>query len=192
MANDVTALRPTLTAIRGVAMAVGGAFAFAYPAEAVRLFVLLGGGILLVDGILNLASLRPRSEHRTYFWIGVLRSGSAIIAGLLIAFSSQLLALLSPAALRWLIGSPAIVVGVVEMMVPMLSSARASVPKQDLRPFWGYIASGGAYALFGLAIILVPPQAAMPLARIVAALMVLYALALLARARRRRSAELSP
>jgi uncharacterized membrane protein HdeD (DUF308 family) len=183
MAEKTTNLATTLTALRGIVMIVAGGFAIASPAEAVRFVVLVGGGILLVDGILNLASLN--TGRRDFpFWIGLLRSVSAIAAGLLIVFSPWLLSIMTVDVLRWLIGLQAIVVGAIEMLTPVLASGRRSD-----RSLWGYVVSGGAYALFGLAIIVVPLSAAALLARVVAVLMIVYAISLFVRSWRQRSSD---
>jgi uncharacterized membrane protein HdeD (DUF308 family) len=86
--------------------------------------------------------------------------------------------------LRWLIGLQAIVVGAIEMLTPVLASGRRSD-----RSLWGYVVSGGAYALFGLAIIVVPLSAAALLARVVAVLMIVYAISLFVRSWRQRSSD---
>lgn len=180
-----TALSTALTALRGVVMIVAGLFALAYPGEAVRFAILVGGGILLLDGILNLAALNGGQGRGVHFWSGLLRSMSAILAGLMIIFSAWLLSLLSVELLRWLIGLQAIVVGAVEALTPLLTRA---APRPAPAPSaWGYATSGGAYALFGLAVLLVPPAAAVMLARIVAALMIVHAVSLLVRSWRGRS-----
>lgn len=186
MAEKTTALGTTLTALRGIVMIVAGVFAIAYPDQAVRFVVLVGGGILLLDGVLNLASLNF-GRRDFHFWIGLLRSVSAILAGLLIAFSPWLLSIMSVGVLRWLIGVQAIIVGLIEMLTPFM--ARGSEAKRSDRSFWGYVISGGAYALFGLAIIIVPLTAAALLARVVAVLMIVYAISLFVRSWRQRSSD---
>ena len=187
MAEKITALGTTLTALRGIVMIVAGVFAIAYPGEAIRFVVLVGGGILLLDGVLNLASLDFRGNRDFPFWTGLLRSVSAIAAGLLIVFSPWLIGLMSVEVLRWLIGVQAIVVGLIEMVTPMLARRKPAPAAGTDRTLWGYIASGGAYALFGLAIIVFPPNAAALLARIVAVLMIVYAISLFVRSWRQRS-----
>lgn len=187
MAEKTTNLANTLTALRGIVMIVAGGFALAYPTDAVRFVVLVGGGILLVDGILNFASLDMRGNRDFPFWIGLLRSVSAIVAALLIIFSPWLFSIMTADVLRWLIGLQAIVVGAIEMLTPLLAGG-TSTPKRSDRSLWGYIVSGGAYALFGLAILLVPPSAAAFLAQLVAILMIIYAISLFVRSWQQRSA----
>ncbi|WP_332713500.1 DUF308 domain-containing protein [Pelagibacterium mangrovi] len=187
MAEKTTNLATTLTALRGIVMIVAGGFAIASPTDAVRFVVLVGGGILLIDGILNLASLNTGGRDFP-FWIGLLRSVSAIAAGLLIVFSPWLLSIMTIDVLRWLIGLQAIAVGVIEMLSPVLARG-TSAPRRSDRSLWGYVVSGGAYALFGLAIIVVPLSAAALLARVVAVLMIVYAISLFVRSWRQRSSD---
>lgn len=188
MAEKTTNLATALTVLRGIVMIVAGVFAIAYPGEAVRFVVLVGGGILLIDGILNLASLNTGGGRDLHFWIGLLRSGSAILAGLLIVCSPWLISIMTGDVLRWLIGLQAIAVGLIEMLTPVLAGG-ASARKRPERSIWGYVVSGGAYALFGLAIIVVPPSAAALLARTVAVLMIVYAISLFVRSWRQRSSD---
>lgn len=186
MPATTTSLGTALTALRGIVMIVAGLFALYSPSQALRFAVLVGGGILLLDGLLNLAGLGRGTGRDMRFWTSLLRSISAIVAGLLIAFSHWLLPMMSIELLRWLIGVQAIVVGVIEALTPLLAG-RASAPRPGGAPTpWGYVGSGIAYALFGLAVILVPLSAAGTLARIVAVLMILYALSLFVRVWRQR------
>lgn len=188
MPENKTALGTTLTAMRGVVMIAAGLFAIAYPAEAVRFVVFVGGGILLLDGILNLASLNLRGQRDLEFWAGLLRSASAIGAGLLIIFSPWLSAILPVTALRWIIGVQAIVVGLAEIVSLLIYGKGAAARKSADRPVWAILVSGGAYALFGLALIVMPLEAATVVARIVAVLMIVFAVSLFIRTWRQRAA----
>lgn len=188
MTDSTTSLGTTFIAVRGVVMIVAAALAFGYPNEAVRFAVLVGGGILLLDGVLNLASLNFRDGRQIHLGIGLLRSVSAMLAGLLIVFSPWLLSILSVELLRWLIGLQAIVVGLIEALTPLIESASTRRPGRSTS-LWGYVMSGAAYALFGLAIIVIPQSAAADLARVIAVLMIVYAASLFVRSWRHRSAQ---
>jgi uncharacterized membrane protein HdeD (DUF308 family) len=77
----------TLTALRGVLIAAAALIAFFYPSQAVQLLVLVGGGLLLVDGILGLVTLDrtpPRTNGQT---LGLVRNLLSIAAGAIVIAS---------------------------------------------------------------------------------------------------------
>jgi len=167
--KQATRLGTALTALRGVIMVITGLFALFYPAEAVKFLVFVGGGVLLVDGILNLATLRLDGPRDTHFWVDALRSGFAILAGIAILLSPWLIPIFSLTFLLYFVGLQAIVVGIIEIvdLVLLGRNRRASL--------WPSIISAGAYALFGLALIVLPLSGAIVLIRVVAVLMIVYA-----------------
>jgi Uncharacterized conserved protein len=170
--SDPTRLESALTALRGVVLLIAGAFTLAYPAEALRFLVFVGGGLLLVDGVLNLATIRFDQPRDMSFWVGVIRSGLAILAGLAVLLSPWLASILSVPFLLYFVGVQAIAVGIIEIV-------ELVVPER--KPFshvWPALISGGTYALFGLALILLPLSGAIALARLVAVLAIVFALSL--------------
>ena len=173
MATSSDGLATTLTALRGVVLIIAGLFTLVYPIEALRLLSFVGGGLLLLDGILNLAALRLNGPRDLTFWVGVLRSGLAIVAGLLVLLSPWLAPMLSLGVLRILVGVQAIGVGIIEICSLLLPQ-----PKPGTR-IWPVLISGGAYALFGLALIVLPVGGAVIVAQIVAVLMIAFAVSLL-------------
>ncbi|HEY4201906.1 MAG TPA: DUF308 domain-containing protein [Devosiaceae bacterium] len=171
-----------LTALRGVIMIIAGLFALADPTGALRFLVFVGGGVLLIDGILNIAALRFDGPRDTAFWIGVIRGVFAILAGLAVLLSPWLTEILSLNFLRYFVGLQATGVGLIEILGLV-------VPKpQPGSQIWPALVSGGAYALFGLALILMPLSGATTLVSIVAVLMIVYACSLFVRVWRQRTA----
>lgn len=181
MASSSAGLATTLTALRGVVLIIAGLFALAYPLQALRLLVFVGGGILVLDGILNLAALRLTGPRDLSFWIGITRSVLAVLAGLMVLCSPWLVPTLSIETLRILVGVQAIILGMLEVFTLLL-------PAKGRDSIWPPLISGGAYALFGLALIALPVDNAVFLAQVVAVLMILFALSLLIGVWRRRAA----
>ena len=175
-----TRLGAALTALRGVIMIVAGLFALVYPTEALKLLVFVGGGVLLVDGVLNLATLRLDGPRDTHFWVDALRSGFAILAGLAVILSPVLIPIFSLTFMLYFVGLQAIIIGIIEIVDLFLlgRKRRAST--------WPSLISAGAYALFGLALIALPVSGAVVLVRIIAVLMIVFAGSLFAQVWRQR------
>ncbi|MHB2267081.1 DUF308 domain-containing protein [Aliihoeflea sp. PC F10.4] len=174
MSRANTALNASIKALRGIVMIVAGFFVITYPVEAVRFVLLAGGGLLVLDGILNLTSLNFWGHRDLEYWIGLVRSLLAIATGLMIIFAPWLGSILSMDVLRWLIGGQAILVGVAEMATLLVRPKISAIET----PAWTTVISGGTYALFGLLLIFMPADIAAILARIVGVLMVVFAISL--------------
>ena len=182
MPSQSAGLATTFTAIRGVVLIVAGFFTLVYPIEALRLLIFVGGGILILDGILNMASLRLSGPRDLTFWIGVMRSTLAIMAGLIVLLSPWLTPMVSLSTLRIIVGVQAICVGMIEICGLLLPR-----PK-PVASVWPLLISGGAYALFGLALIILPVGGAIIVAQAVAILMIVFAVSLLVGVWRQRAA----
>lgn len=182
MPSSAAGLATTFTAIRGVVLIIAGLFTLAYPLEALRLLIFVGGGILILDGILNMASLRLSGPRDLTFWVGVVRSVLAIVAGLLVLLSPWLTPMISLSTLRVIVGVQAICVGLLEICGLLLPRPKA------MSYVWPALISGGAYALFGLALIILPVGGAVIVAQGVAILMIVFAASLLVGVWRKRAA----
>jgi uncharacterized membrane protein HdeD (DUF308 family) len=62
-------------------MIMAGLFTLAYPNEALRFLVYVGGGILLLDGLLKLTALSFTKPRDAYGWTDLLRCIFAIAVG---------------------------------------------------------------------------------------------------------------
>lgn len=173
MTSQSAGLTPTLIALRGVILIIAGLFAFAYPLMAVRFLVFVGGGILLVDGVLNLATLKWSPPRDLAFWVGVVRSALAVLAGLMLVLSPWLLTFMSIETIRTFIGVQAIGIGILEICGLLLPYPKAG---DQILPV---LISGGTYALLGLALILLPAGSAVVVTQIGAVLVIVFALSLL-------------
>lgn len=157
-----------LVALRGMIMVIAGLAALIYPIEALRFLVFVGGGLLLVDGVLNLTGLNLAGPRDALFWVGVLRSAFAILAGLAVLLSPVLAPVLSMSFLIWFVGLQAIAVGVIEVFELLRPGPKAK----------GSIAatliSGAVYALFGLVLLMLPVIGPELVARIIGVLMLAF------------------
>lgn len=172
--SQSSGLASALTALRGVIMIIAGGFTLAYPTEALRFLIFVGGGVLLVDGLLNLAALSFGARD-TAFWIGVTRSVFAILAGLAVLLSPWLAPMLSLTFLRFFVGWQALGVGLIEVLGLVVPKPKAA------SEVWPVLVSAGAYGLFGLALILMPLSGAVAVAQVVAILMIVFACSLFIR-----------
>lgn len=179
--TDSKRFEATLTALRGVLMFAAAMTAFIFPALAVKFLILAGGGLLLVDGALGLATVKLSQPRTNEFWFGVGRNAVSVLAGLTVLFSPLLLGVFTMSFLTSFVGVLALLVGLVELGSGFLG-------RQPTSRLWPAMIGGALYVVFGLALIFVPLSSAEVLVRIATALAILYALLLFYRAWRVRSA----
>src|SRR5690606_13806040 len=84
---------------------------------ALAVLILVGGALLLVDGVLGLWSLTFGGGKTGNFWFDVVHNALAIIVGVLILISPLIATLLTATFLIYLIAVQAIIVGVMEIVV---------------------------------------------------------------------------
>lgn len=164
-----------ITGLRGVLMLLAGLYAVIWPAEALVVLVVLGGALLLVDGVLGLWSLTFGGAKTGNFWFDVVRNVLAILTGALILFSPLVAALLTTTVLIYLIALQAIIVGVMEIVVVVRERAQYA-------KIWPVLLSGVLYVLFGLALLLAPVFGALLMVVLSGVLAILFAVGLFAMA----------
>lgn len=179
-AGDKKRFEATLTALRGVLIAAAALVAFFYPTQAVKLLVLVGGGLLLVDGVLGLVAIDFSSRRTTGYWLTLARNVASIVAGVLVLSSGVLANVFTLAFLTGTVGLLALLIGLFEMASSFLEGERQ--PR-----LWPTLVGGAVYAAFGLALLFVPLSSAATLLRIVTVLMLCYAALLFYRAWRTRA-----
>jgi uncharacterized membrane protein HdeD (DUF308 family) len=172
----------TLTALRGILIVAAALVAFFYPAQAVQFLVLVGGGLLLVDGVLGLVTIDRSVPRTTGQTLGLTRNLLSIAAGGIVLASGILASVFTLSALTWIVGLLALLVGLIEMASSFLDSDRQT-------RLWPTLVGGAVYAAFGLALMFVPLSSAATLMRIATILMLAYALLLFYRAWRIRAAR---
>src|SRR5690606_38947827 len=162
-----------ITALRGVLVLLAGLYALIWPAEALTVLVVLGGVLLLIDGVLGLWSLTFGGAKTGNFWFDVARNVLAIITGVLILLSPMLATLLTATILIYIIAFQAIVVGVMEIVVIVRE-------REHYARIWPVVLSGVLYVLFGLALLFAPLFGALLMVTLSGILAILFSVALFA------------
>ena len=162
-----------ITGLRGLLVLLAGLYALIWPAEALTVLVLLGGVLLLVDGVLGLWSLTFGGAKTGNFWFDVVRNVLAVITGVLILFSPVIATLLTVTILIYIIAAQAIVVGVMEIVVILRE-------REHYARIWPVLLSGGLYLLFGVALLFAPLIGALVMVILSGLLAILFSLGLFA------------
>jgi uncharacterized membrane protein HdeD (DUF308 family) len=160
-----------ITGLRAVLMLIGGLYAVISPVAALAVLVVVGGALLLIDGVLGLWSLTFGGAKTGNFWFDVVRNALAIIVGVLILVSPLIATVLTTTILIYLIAFQAIIVGVMEIVV--VTRERGLYSK-----IWPVLLSGILYVLFGLALLFAPLMSAAILVMIVGVLAIIFSIGL--------------
>jgi uncharacterized membrane protein HdeD (DUF308 family) len=171
----------SLIGLRGVLMLVAGLYAVAFPGLVLTLVVLLGGALLLLDGVLGLFGLTFGHAKTGNYWFDVVRNGLAVLTGVLILVSPLVATLLTVSFLIYIVALQAIVVGAMEMVV----AARA---REQLASMWPVLLSSIIYVLFGLMLIFWRISSALALITVGGVLLIVFAIGLFGLAMRLRKA----
>jgi uncharacterized membrane protein HdeD (DUF308 family) len=162
-----------VTGLRGLLMLLAGVYAVFFPGAALAALVVVGGALILIDGVLGLWSLTFGGGKTGNYWFDVVRNALSIIVGILILISPLLATLLTATFLIYLIAFQAIVVGVMEIVVVWRE-------RQLYAKIWPVMVNGIAYVLFGLALFIWPLFGALVMVVIAGILMVAFAVGLFA------------
>lgn len=180
--DQSTRFKVITTALRGAVMIAAGIAAFMFPAQAIKFVLLVGGALLLIDGALGVAAVDFSSARDRTFYLSLTRNLLCILAGLIVLSSGVLTGIFSLGFLVGLVGLLAALAGLVEIVSIVMDRTRYSSPFTA--------ALGGAlYVVFGLALMFMPLSSASTLMRVAAIVIIVYALTLLYRAWRIRTAR---
>lgn len=146
---EKTRYAATLALLRGAVLLVAGVFAIIAPSTALQFLVVIGGCLLVIDGILGLASQDYGVNRDWPFWLTFARGILSVIIGLCLLFSSQLVQLIPVSALAMIVAIPAIVVGLIEIVIIVRDRKR-------LKSIWAPLGSAALYVLFGLLLLFMP------------------------------------
>lgn len=174
-------LKVTLTALRGVLMIAAGIAAFLFPAEAVKLVLLAGGGLLLVDSGLSLAATDYSARRDNAFYLSVGRNVVCVVAGLIVLTSFFLTNVFSLSFLATTVGLLVIAAGLIEIGAIAMDRAQYADPMVAML-------GGAVYVAVGLALMFMPLSSAAVLMRLVTTALIVYAVILLYRAWKLRTA----
>jgi uncharacterized membrane protein HdeD (DUF308 family) len=164
-----------LVGLRGVLMIAAGLFAVIFPALALTVLVVVGGALLLVDGLLGLWSVTFGGGRTGNFWFDVVRNALAVLVGVLILISPMLATVLTTTVLIYLFAFQAIFVGAMEIWVVIRE-------RENYARIWPVLLSGALYVILGLALVLTPFFGALVLVMIGGILAILFGVGLLAMA----------
>lgn len=160
----------TFSLLRGALLLIGGLLALFIPDYALRVVVVVGGTVLLVDGVLGaLASQSYGIESSWPFWLSLVRGGLAALSGLLLLLSPFIAGILTPNVLSSIIGLGAIAVGLTETVI--LIRYRKAFP-----PVWTSVAGAAIYVVLGALLIALPMAGALLLMQIGGAFVALFGL----------------
>ena len=159
------------TALRGVLMLLAGLYAVVFPVAALAVLVVVGGVLLLIDGVLGIWSLTFGGGKTGNYWFDVVRNALAVITGVLILLSPMIATLLTATILIYLVAFQAIFVGVMEIAVVVRE-------REHYARIWPVVLSGALYVLFGIALLFAPVFGAIIMVVIGGVLAILFAVGL--------------
>lgn len=170
-ASDMQKRWGLLMGLRALIMLIAGLYAVIWPGTALFVLVMIGGAVLLIDGVLGLWALTFGGAKTGNYWFDVVRNALAIICGVLILLYPILSTLLTTVFFVYLIALQAIVVGVMEIVMAL--RARALMAK-----VWPVLLSGVLYVLFGIALALEPVMGAIFFIIFAGVVMILFSIGL--------------
>lgn len=164
-----TRFAATMGLLRGIVLLIAGLFALVDPTTALTVVVIVGGSLLIVDGVLGLASQDFGAGREWPFWLSLTRNIIAIVAGVAILFSPFLATVMTLSFLATLVGLQAIIIGLIEIVIVVRDRALyASI--------WRAVAAAALYVGLGLLLLFIPFAGAVLLVRIGGALVALFAI----------------
>ena len=170
-----TRFAATMALLRGLVILIAGVFAVFWPVSALTAIVVVGGALMIVDGVLSLAGQNYGGERSWPFWLGLARGIVAILAGILVLTSPYLATLIAVSALATICGLGAIVVGVIEAVIIIRNREQHST-------FWAPLAAAALYIVFGLVLVFMPMAGVILVVQIGGAVLIVLGLVLLIQA----------
>jgi uncharacterized membrane protein HdeD (DUF308 family) len=166
----MTRFAASMALLRGGLLLAAGLAALFAPVPVLTVLVLLGGGLLVADGVLGLASLDYSGKRGWPFWLAIIRSVLVIVLGLAILFSPSLATVFTLSVLTVVLGIQAVVIGLIEVILTVRD--RHAYPS-----IWPVLLAAILYIAFGVLLIVVPFGAATVLTQLGGGLVVVFALA---------------
>jgi uncharacterized membrane protein HdeD (DUF308 family) len=171
-ANEVRQQWAWITGLRGVLMIIAGLYAVFAPGAALTVLVIVGGALILIDGVLGLWSLTFGGGKSGNYWFDVIRNVLAIVLGVLILLSPVMATLLTATFLVYLFAIQAIIVGVMEIVVILRE-------RDSYARIWPVLLSGALYVIFGVALLFMPLIGALTMVIFGGVLAILFGVALI-------------
>lgn len=168
MKHEETRWGAALALLRGLVLLLAGLFALVVPSTALTMVVVVGGCLLIVDGLLGLASQNFGVGRAWPFWLNLTRNVLAIVMGMALVASPLLAGIVSLGLLATIVGLQAVVVGLIEIVVVLRN--------RSLHPStWSAITAAALYICLGLLLWFIPMAGALLLVQVGGALVVLFA-----------------
>jgi uncharacterized membrane protein HdeD (DUF308 family) len=139
----------TLALLRGVVLLAAGVFAVVAPSTALSFIVVIGGCLLVIDGVLGLASQDYGINKQWPFWLSLTRGILSVVIGLVLLFSSYLTQFIPLGWLAALVAIPAIVVGLIEMTIIIRD-------RKLHKSIWAPLGGAMLYVILGLVLLFMP------------------------------------
>ena len=146
---EKTRYSATLALLRGVVLLIAGIFAMVAPSTALSFLVVIGGCLLVIDGVLGLASQDYGVNRQWPFWLSFTRGVLSVVIGLALLFSSYLTQFIPISALAAIVAVPAIVASLIEIIIIIRD-------RKLHKPIWAPLGGATLYVLFGLLLLFMP------------------------------------
>lgn len=166
-----------ITGLRGALMVLAGLYAVIWPGQALLVLVVLGGALLIIDGVLGLWSLTFGGAKTGNYWFDVVRNALGLLLGILILLSPLMATLLTATFLIYLFAFQAIFVGAMEIWVIIRE-------RENYARIWPVLLSGVLYVLFGIALLFAPVFGALVMVVLGGVAAIIFGVALIAYALR--------
>ena len=159
--------------LRALVMLLAGLYAVITPGAAIVTLTVIGGAVLLIDGVLGVWALTFGGAKTGNFWFDVIRNVLAIILGVLVLLTPVFSAIVFTMFVVYVLAIQAIVVGVMEIWIAIRERALMS-------HIWPVLLSGILYVLFGIALALAPLMGALFFVVFAGVMMILFSVGLFA------------
>ncbi|HQZ11973.1 MAG TPA: DUF308 domain-containing protein [Devosia sp.] len=159
----------TFALLRGAVLLIAGAFAILAPATALTFIVVIGGSLLVIDGVLGLASQDYGVDRQWPFWLSLTRGVLSVLIGLLLLLSPYLTQIIPIGALATIVAIPAIVVGIIEIIIIIRD-------RKSYNPIWAPLGAAALYVLLGLLLLFMPLAGTLLAVQVGGALLAIFAI----------------
>lgn len=164
-----------LMGLRGLMMLLGGFYAVFFPGITLAILVVVGGIILLVDGVLGVWGLTFGGAKSGNYWFDVIRNVLAILVGVIILVSPLLSTLITVTLIAYLVAFQAIFIGAMEIFVIVRE-------REMYSKIWPVLLSGAVWVIFGILLLFAPWFGGVVMVVIGGVLAILFSFALFAMA----------
>ena len=159
--------------LRALVMLLAGLYAVITPGAAIVTLTVIGGAVLLIDGVLGVWALTFGGAKTGNFWFDVIRNVLAIILGVLVLLTPVFSAIVFTMFVVYVLAIQAIIVGVMEIWIAIRERALMS-------HIWPVLLSGILYVLFGIALAFAPLMGALFFVVFAGVMMILFSVGLFA------------